>query len=410
MIDRGESDGSPFIVFEYIAGDNLKQVIVRDGPLPVDRALELAIEVSRGLAFAHQNGFVHRDVKPQNVLLNGKGEAKVTDFGIARPIEASSQETATGTVLGTCDYIAPEQAQGRHVDAQTDVYSLGIVLFELLTGEVPFTGDNFVAVAMEHINTAPPPVSLKRPDVPRRVEAAVDKALAKDPAAAVRDHGGLRATSSRPASQRSAKAATIGPRPGFSPSIKPRRAPKTARKRRRRWPIAAGAPRRRWLAVAAVGAALVWRRRRLGHAEPAATRRARSRSRRSGSYDPFGNNHVENPTVVPNATDGNPDTYWSTETYYDNVLGKPGVGIVLDAGSSVDRAHAHRHLGDARLPGRDPQQRQQRGRLHRRLDDPDRRHEHDLRPQRQQGPLLPDLDHEPRRPLVGPDQRGHGDP
>ena len=331
VIDRGESDGSPYIVFEYIAGDNLKQVIVRDGPLPVDRALELAIEVSRGLAFAHQNGFVHRDVKPQNVLLNGKGEAKVTDFGIARPMEATSQETATGTVLGTCDYIAPEQAQGRHVDAQTDVYSLGIVLFELLTGEVPFTGDNFVAVAMEHINTAPPPVSLKRPDVPRRVEAAVDKALAKDPsqrfatmAAFERELEACLAEIREGGDDRTAT--------GILPVIKPRRAPKKARKRRRRWPIALVLLL--VLVAVAVGAALVWNGGDSGTGTGSNPPGPLSVTAVS-SYDPFGNNHVESPTLVPNATDGNPDTYWSTETYYNNVLGKPGVGIVVDAGSPI---------------------------------------------------------------------------
>ncbi len=134
VIDRGEYAGSPFIVLEYISGENLKQLLVRQGPLPVERALELTIEIADGLAFAHQKGFVHRDVKPQNVLLNNKGEAKVTDFGIARPLEAQEGETQTGTVLGTCDYISPEQAQGRRVDERTDIYSLGIVLYELLTG------------------------------------------------------------------------------------------------------------------------------------------------------------------------------------------------------------------------------------------------------------------------------------
>src|SRR5207245_8985409 len=113
----------------------------RGGAPAVRGALELALQVARGLAFAHDQGLVHRDVKPQNVLLNGEGEAKVTDFGIARSLDVEHGMTQTGTVLGTSNYIAPEQASGRPVDAQTDVYSLGIVVYEMLTGEVPFPGE-----------------------------------------------------------------------------------------------------------------------------------------------------------------------------------------------------------------------------------------------------------------------------
>src|SRR3954468_17619250 len=182
VIDRGEHEGRQFIVFEYIPGENLKRLIERRGPAPVPTALELAIQIARGLSFAHQQGLVHRDVKPQNVLLNGDGQAKVTDFGIARSLDVKHGMTQTGTVLGTSDYIAPEQAQGQRVDEHTDVYSLGVVLYELLTTEVPFPGENFVAVAMRHINEPPPPVRAKRPDVSPRVEAAIQRAMAKDPA------------------------------------------------------------------------------------------------------------------------------------------------------------------------------------------------------------------------------------
>src|SRR5204863_1748112 len=181
VIDRGEHGARQFIVFEYVDGENLKQMIERRGPAPVATALELGIQIARGLSFAHQQGLVHRDVKPQNVLLNGDGQAKVTDFGIARSMDVKHGMTQTGAVLGTSDYIAPEQAQGQSVSAQTDVYSLGVVLYELLTGEVPFPGENFVAVAMRHINEAPPSVRDKRPDVSPRLEAAVQCAMAKRP-------------------------------------------------------------------------------------------------------------------------------------------------------------------------------------------------------------------------------------
>src|SRR5438067_9322725 len=182
VIDRGEHEGRQFIVFEYVDGENLKRMIERRGPAPVTTALELAIQIARGLSFAHQQGLVHRDVKPQNVLLNGDGQAKVTDFGISRSLDVQHGMTQTGTVLGTSDYIAPEQAQGQRVDEHTDVYSLGVVLYELLTNEVPYPGENFVAVAMRHINEPPPPIRDKRPDVSPRVEAAVQRAMAKDPA------------------------------------------------------------------------------------------------------------------------------------------------------------------------------------------------------------------------------------
>ena len=131
VIDRGEEDGREFIVFELIDGENLKELVERGGPLPVRRVLELGLEVGRALAFAHAHGLVHRDVKPQNVLLTGDGLAKVTDFGIVRSLDAVGT-TETGTVLGTSHYIAPEQARGERVDTQTDVYSFGVVLYELL--------------------------------------------------------------------------------------------------------------------------------------------------------------------------------------------------------------------------------------------------------------------------------------
>src|SRR6185437_1831403 len=144
------------------------------------RAVELALEIADALAFAHDHDLVHRDVKPQNVLLTPDGDAKVTDFGIARSLDVEQGVTQTGTVLGTSNYLSPEQASGKPTTPSTDVYSLGVVLYELLAGDVPFPGENFVSVAMKHVNEPPPYLLDVRPDVPPRVAAAVDRALEKD--------------------------------------------------------------------------------------------------------------------------------------------------------------------------------------------------------------------------------------
>src|SRR5437764_10613819 len=182
VIDRGDDDGRQYIVFEYVEGENLKELVLRSGRLPVRRALELALDTADGLAFAHDHGLVHRDVKPQNVLLSREGEVKVTDFGIARSLHVDHGVTQTGTVLGTGEYLAPEQASGKPVSPATDVYSLGVVLWELLAGDVPFVGENFVAVALRHVNEPAPSLHERRPDVSPRLDAAVARALAKDPA------------------------------------------------------------------------------------------------------------------------------------------------------------------------------------------------------------------------------------
>src|SRR5215210_6853276 len=180
VIDRGEEGGRQFIVFEYVEGENLKQVVTRAGALPVREAVDLGLQIARALGYAHHRGIVHRDVKPQNVILNEDGRAKVTDFGIARSLDVDGV-TRTGTVLGTSNYIAPEQASGQQVNALTDVYSLGCVLFELLTGDVPFEGENFVSVALKHVNEPPPRVIDRRHDVPLRLSNAVERAMAKEP-------------------------------------------------------------------------------------------------------------------------------------------------------------------------------------------------------------------------------------
>jgi len=333
VIDRGEHNGRQFIVFEYVDGENLKQLIQRRGAAPVDTALELGIQIAQALSFAHQQGLVHRDVKPQNVLLNGDGRAKVTDFGIARSLDVKRGMTQTGTVLGTSEYIAPEQAQGHHVDEHTDVYSLGVLLYELLTGSVPFRGDNFVAVAMRHINDPPTPLHELRPDVPPRVEQAVLRALAKDPQdrypsmAAFCDE----------------LAVCLAELQGGATHVLPGRVPPRARRRPRRsfsaWPIVLALVA--LLAAGAIAGYLLLRTDNgpsttRGQSGPPRTLSGNVRLQGLRGYDPYGDNHQEDNAGAPLATDGNSSTYWATEQYYDAPsLDKPGVGLLLDAGHPV---------------------------------------------------------------------------
>src|SRR5512133_186490 len=179
VIDAGEDDGRPYIVFEYVEGETLKERIRRLRQLPIDEAVAYAIEIARALGAAHARHIVHRDVKPQNVLIDEEGSAKVTDFGIARTLDEEGL-TADGRVLGTTDYVSPEQALGQRVTGQSDLYSLGIVLWEMLTGEVPYRGENQVAVAMRHVRDTLPDVQQRRPEVSASLASVIDRATAKD--------------------------------------------------------------------------------------------------------------------------------------------------------------------------------------------------------------------------------------
>ncbi|MFL5923365.1 MAG: Stk1 family PASTA domain-containing Ser/Thr kinase [Gaiellaceae bacterium] len=181
IYDRGEAEGTYYIAMEYLAGKSLKELILERGPAPVSVAVDYARQILAALRFAHRNGIVHRDIKPHNCLVDSEGHLKVTDFGIARA--GASQMTEEGSIIGTAQYLSPEQARGTQVDQTSDLYSLGIVLYEMLTGTVPFTGDSPVEIAMKHLSATPPSVSVKRPDVPRSVDQVVLRALAKDPAA-----------------------------------------------------------------------------------------------------------------------------------------------------------------------------------------------------------------------------------
>jgi predicted Ser/Thr protein kinase len=323
VIDRGEDRGQQFIVFEFIDGENLKDLIRRSAPLPVREAIETAVVVADGLAFAHERGLVHRDVKPQNVLLSKDGAIKVTDFGIARSLEVDHGMTQTGTVVGTAEYLAPEQASGGVVSPAADVYSLGVVLWEMLTGRVPFGGDNLVTVALRHVNEPAPDIREVRPDVPPRLAAAIDTALQKDPA--------RRFPTMRAFAQELRACLAPAAADGVTqvlPAAKPRTTEK--RSRRRVWPLVVIA----LVLVLGGVAAFVIARGRTGGSTAGSTP---VHVQGVTSYDPVGQEQQFFGSTAVKATDGDPTTAWLTQTYATEDFGglKPGLGLVLSTASPV---------------------------------------------------------------------------
>ncbi len=331
VIDRGEDDGRPYIVFEYVEGENLKQLVAREGALPVGMVIDLGIQIAQALEAAHERGVVHRDVKPQNVLLAEEGRVKVTDFGIAHS-RGTVGLTLTGTIMGTSDYIAPEQAKGEPAGEGSDIYSLGVVLYELLTGRVPYEAESPVAVAMRHVHDPVPSVRSTRPEVPPRLDACVRRALAKEPRDRFASMSDLIAELE--ACRRGvvpvagdAAATMIVPPVAWQ---KPRR----ARRALRMLVITL-------LAVAIVAAAAVG-----AYVLTKGASNATGIGNGGGSsagkavpltgvtaYDPEGTGPPgEHNAQAPLATDRSRQTYWTTEEYH-GALTKSGVGVVLAAGS-----------------------------------------------------------------------------
>jgi len=335
IIDAGEDAGRPYIVFEYVEGETLKQRIRRLGRLPIGESVAYAIEIARALEAAHARNIVHRDVKPQNVLIDEEGSAKVTDFGIARSLDEEEALTADGRVLGTTDYVSPEQALGHAVTGQSDLYSLGIVLFEMLTGDVPYRGENQVAVAMKHVREPLPDVQVRRPEVSAALAAVVDRATDKelshrypDAASMIADLEDALAIEAARSGQTTGEATTVL---RTLPKGKKRGVPLRLRSPGLYVSLAILAA----IAVALVvllGSQSAHRGTGTHRIKPAVAGLKEDSLAQNAAhdYDPAGDDH-EHSADVNNVLDGNRGTAWTTESYQGNTLNKAGVGIYVDA-------------------------------------------------------------------------------
>lgn len=180
LLDAGEADGQPFIVMEYVPGTDLKHFLKLNHPLPITTAVQLMQQIVEGMVVAHQHGVIHRDLKPQNILVGADNQIKITDFGIATAL-GQNELTQTNSLVGSIHYLSPEQGRGGLATPQSDVYALGIILFELLTGQVPFQGENAIAIALKHFQTPMPSMRDWRPEIPQSLDNVVQKATAKQP-------------------------------------------------------------------------------------------------------------------------------------------------------------------------------------------------------------------------------------
>jgi serine/threonine-protein kinase len=337
VIDAGEDGGHPYIVFEYVEGQTLKQRIAREGALDPQEAVAYAIEIARGLSIAHSRNMVHRDIKPQNVLIDPEGRAKLTDFGISRQLEEDGM-TATGRVLGTTDYVAPEQAMGRGADPRSDIYSLGVVLYEMLIGQVPFTADSQVGVAMKHVNEELPDVQRRRPELSAAVSLVVERATAKDPAERYQSVAEMIEDLSTALEVEAARAgSTTGEATSVLDALPP---PERKLAGGRRWSWAAVGGLLLVVAGALVVVALI-ASGKLGGGGAEKGKGAQVGIESATDYDPQGDGE-EIGSKVNLAIDGNPTgTAWETEHYDTDTFGgtktgpDEGVGVYVTIGSAA---------------------------------------------------------------------------
>jgi len=324
--DTGRDGDFAYIVMELVEGTTIARLLKSQGPLPVARAIDVAAQVADALACAHSHGVVHRDVKPANILLREDGHVKVADFGIAKA-GSGGDLTRTGVVMGTAKYLSPEQVSGSPADAGSDIYALGIVLYEMIAGAPPFIGDTELSTAVARLTAAPGSLRDRRPDVPRSLEAVVLRSLARDPAARYQSAEELRAS----------LLAVDSDNDEVTPPAGVAVAASTPHRARPQLLVGAVVVLLFLLVAAAVrsssgGGSSGGGVGKGGLAAPAGALAA-PKALAASSFDPYGDDKVENQASAGHVSDGDPSTVWKTSSYQDNFPRfKPGVGVYVDLG------------------------------------------------------------------------------
>jgi hypothetical protein len=328
VFDTGSQDRTAYIVMELFGAETLRDLLAREGHLEPARAVRIMMQVLEALQFAHEQGLVHRDVKPGNVLVGPDGRVKVTDFGIAKAVFDTGEPTTTGSVLGSAPYMSPEQVEGNRVDARSDVYSCGATLYEMLTGRPPFEGETPLAAAMVRLTKDPISPRALRPGIPRALDAIVMRSLARDPGRRFASAEDMAAALSR---------LDVSAEPALAPAVARDTVPRAGVFRA--WmliPLIAILAAALVIAIGLLVGAL-----QVGGPLGIETKKSETPSTAGGTlkvvsvtaFDPLGDGQ-ENDDEAHLAVDGNPQTFWETENYNQLDFGglKPGLGLVLDLG------------------------------------------------------------------------------